>query len=84
MALTREELFEILRRREWARFKNENPYVPDKLQGDEGFELTAEDEAILDRAWAEIGEREGVRGIRSGVMSDAETLELFGLTENSE
>ena len=45
---------------------------------DEGFELTAEDEVILDRIWAQIREEELSPTITE-TMTDEETLELFGL-----
>lgn len=80
MALSHEEMSEILLRRERDRFRSENPFVEDDC-GDEGWELTAEDEAILDRAWAERAAREGGRGRKNEVMSNEDTLRFFGLAD---
>lgn len=49
-----------------------------RFGGDEPPELTAEDEAILDKIWAELAEREGIGAVVE-TMSDEETLEFFGL-----
>lgn len=49
-----------------------------EFRGDEPPELTAEDEAILDKIWAEMAEHEGIDAVAE-TMSDEETLEFFGL-----
>lgn len=51
--------------------------------GDEGFELTAEDEKILDRVWADLREERQKIEIPK-TMSNEETLSFFGLSQKLE
>lgn len=68
-------------RRQW-RLRNENPFLENEY-GDEGLELTDEDERILDKVWREHAEGEP-QPKTCDAMSDEETLELFGLAEKVE
>lgn len=49
------------------------------MAGDEGFELTMENERLLDRLWVETANRNRPKPV-SATMSDSDTLDFFGLS----